>query len=79
MAKIRKSRRAPARAAVTRAKAAKKVANKRVVALKQPEAVTPTQIAAPISNAPADRMPLFFWPYDVLRWWMPRDTARKGA
>ena len=80
MAKNGKSRRAPARAA-TRAKAAKKVASKRrrVVALKQPEAVTPTPIAAPRSDAPDDRMPLFFWPYEVLRWWMPRGAARKGT
>lgn len=81
MAKNGKSRRAPARAGATRAKAAKRVANKRkrVVALKQPEAVTPTQIAAPHTDAAADRMPLFFWPFDVLRWWMPRDAARKGT
>ena len=77
MAKNRKSKRAPARAGVKRAKAATK--RKRVVALKQPEAVMPVQDTGPRSDAPAGRMPFFLWPYEVLRWWMPRDAARKGT
>jgi hypothetical protein len=74
-----KSKRTPAR--VRRPKAAKKAANKRkrVVALKQPEAVAIAPDIAPRSDAAAERTPVFFWPYEVLRWWMPRDTARKGT
>ena len=51
MAKNRRSKRAPARAGVKRAKAATK--RKRVVALKQPEAVMPVQDTGPRSDAPA--------------------------
>ena len=81
MAKTRKSRRAPARTGARRPKTAKKAAHtrKRVVALKQPEVVAIAPDPAPRSDAAAGRMPLFFWPYEVLRWWMPRDAARKGA
>jgi hypothetical protein len=76
-----KSKRTPARAGVRRPKAAKKAANKRkrVVALKQPEAVAIAPDITPRSDTAAERTPVFFWPYEVLRWWMPRDTARKGT
>jgi hypothetical protein len=77
MAKNRRSKRAPARAGVKRAKAANR--RKRVVALKQPEAVILAPETAPRRDASAGRMPLFLWPFEVLRWWMPRDAARKGA
>ena len=85
MTKNRKSKRAPARAAVQRAKAAN--TRRRVVALnkrkrvvaKMPEAVTPAQDTAPRTVAAAGRMPFFFWPLEVLRWWTPREAARKGA
>ena len=70
-----KSKRTPAR--VRRPKAANK--RKRVVALKQPEAVAIAPDIAPRSDTAAERTPVFFWPYEVLRWWMPRDTARKGT
>ena len=80
MAKNGKTKRASARAGAKRAKATKKaIKRKRVVALKQPEAVTPAQDTAPRTETAAARTPLFFWPYDVLRWWMPRDAARKGT
>jgi hypothetical protein len=76
-----KSKRTPARAGVRRPKATKKAANKRkrVVALKPPEAVAIAPDIAPRSDAAAEPTPVFFWPYEVLRWWMPRDAARKGT
>ena len=75
MAKNRRSKRAPARAGVKRAKAATKP--RRVAALRQPEVVMPAQGTGQHGDAAAGRVPLFLWPYEVLRWWMPRGAARK--
>jgi len=76
-----KSKRTPARAGVRRPKATKKAANKRkrVVALKQPEAVAIAPDITPRSDTAAERTPVFFWPYEVLRWWIEIGAPAKGV